>query len=60
MLVVMDATSPERSTEKPPAVRIGLWLALGLLSLGAAYLYSVRGTAILLDLSSGIAGMFCL
>lgn len=60
MLVVMDETSPEPSTDKPRAVRIGLWLALGLLSLGAAYLYSVRGVAILFDLSSGIAGMLCL
>jgi hypothetical protein len=60
MLVVMDATSLERSTEKPRAVRIGLWLALGLLTLGAAYLYSVRGIAILFDLSSGIASMLCL
>ena len=60
MVAAMDATGLERSSEKPRAVRIGLWLGLGLLSLGAAYLYSVRGTAILLDLSSGIAGMFCL
>jgi hypothetical protein len=58
----MDAAkiTLERTTEKPRAVRVGLWLALGLLTLGAVYLYSVRGIAIVLDLSSGIAGLFCL
>ncbi len=62
MLLVMNATNTtrEQSTEKPRAIRIGLWLVLGLVTLGAAYLYSVRGIAILLDLSSGIAGMLCL
>lgn len=58
----MDATETplDRNTQGPRVVRVGLCLALGLLILGAVYLYSVRGIAILLDLSSGIAGMLCL
>ena len=58
----MDAseTTLDQTTQSPRAVRVGLWLALGVLTLGAVYLYSARGTAIILDLSSGIAGMLCL
>lgn len=52
--------APEGSLEKPRAVKIGLWLALGLLLIAAAYLYAVRGIAILYDLSSGMAGLLCM
>jgi hypothetical protein len=44
---------------KPNAVRIGLIIGLSLVSLGAAYLYAVRGNAIIFDLASGMVGMFC-
>ena len=47
------------SDVQPFAVRIGLAGALGLLLVGAVYLYAVRGTAIILDLANGMAGMFC-
>jgi hypothetical protein len=53
-------TSDGRPDGKPLAVRIGLWLALGLLCGSAAYLYAVRGNAIILDLANGLAGMFCM
>jgi hypothetical protein len=38
------------------------WLiggSVGALALGAAYLYAVRGTALLLDLAAAAGGMFC-
>ncbi len=44
---------------KPNAARVGLGIGLGVVSLGAAYLYAVRGNAIIFDLASGMAGMFC-
>ncbi len=47
------------ASTKPNAVRIGLGVAVGFALIGAAYLYTVRGTAILFDLASGMAGMFC-
>jgi hypothetical protein len=40
----------------------GAWLIGGTvaaLGLGAAYLYMVRGTALLLDLAAGAGGLFC-
>ena len=46
--------------EKPRAVKVALWLAFAVFLAGAAYLYAVRGVAILFDLSSGIAGMLCM
>jgi len=60
--VLMEASEQTtgHSTEPPRPVKVGLWVGVGLLLLGAAYLYAVRGTAILLDLSSGIAGLLCL
>lgn len=48
------------STGIPRSIKFGLWSVLGLLVAGATYLYSVRGVAMILDLSSGIAGMLCL
>lgn len=57
----MAATAPTPDgTEKPRAVRIALWTVLAFAGIGAAYLYAVRGNAIILDLSSGIAGLLCL
>lgn len=53
-------TASPTTLEKPRAVKIALWSALALVLLGAAYLYAVRGVAILYDLSSGIAGMLCI
>jgi hypothetical protein len=53
-------TSGSRPDAKPVAVRVGLWLALALLCGSAAYLYAVRGNAIILDLANGLAGMFCM
>jgi len=41
-------------------IRVAGWGALGLALAGAAYLYAVRGSALLLDLASGVAGVFCL
>ena len=57
----MNSIEPvSRSTATQPfAVRIGLAGALGMVLVGAVYLYAVRGTAILLDLANGMAGMFC-
>jgi hypothetical protein len=40
----------------------GPWLIGGVVAslvLGATYLYSVRGTALLLDMAAAAAGMFC-
>jgi hypothetical protein len=40
----------------------GPWLIGGTVSalvLGAAYLYTVRGTALLLDMAAAAGGMFC-
>ena len=48
-----------RHSAKPLVVRVGLGLMLGIVAIGAVYLYAVRGTAILFDLASGMAGMFC-
>jgi hypothetical protein len=47
-------------TAPPLAVRIGLAVAIGLLMVGCAYLYAVRGNAIILDLANGFAGMICM
>ena len=44
----------------PVGVRRALLAVLGLVLAGALYLVAVRGIAILLDLSSGIAGLLCL
>lgn len=52
--------TPEASASAPRALKAGLWLGLGLLVAGAIYLYAVRGNALILDLSSGLAGMLCL
>jgi hypothetical protein len=41
---------------------IGQWLIGGgvtALVVGAAYLYTVRGTALLLDMAAAAGGMFC-
>jgi hypothetical protein len=58
----MDAgnSTAVTTSEMPKAVKVGLWLLLTALGAGAAYLYAVRGNAIILDLSSGIAGLLCL
>ncbi len=48
-----------RHRAKPLVVRVGLGLMLGVVTIGAIYLYAVRGTAIIFDLAAGIAGMFC-
>lgn len=59
--VVMAAAVQRRRTSvaKPNTIRIALLAGVGLSLLGAAYLYAVRGTAIIFDLASGMAGMFC-
>ncbi len=44
---------------QPFAVRIGLGGVLAMVLVGAVYLYAVRGTAMILDLANGMAGMFC-
>jgi hypothetical protein len=53
--------SPEQTLKA--AASVGPWivrsLVLGLV-LGAVYLYAVRGSALLMDLASGAAGLFCL
>jgi hypothetical protein len=53
-------TPLENRQTAPRPVRIALGLMLGLLCLGAAYLYAVRGNAIILDLANGLAGMLCM
>jgi hypothetical protein len=50
----VDVTAP------PPAVRVALAVAIGLLVVGCTYLYAVRGDAMILDLANGFAGMLCL
>jgi hypothetical protein len=47
-----------RSAPRP--LRIALGFMLGSLCVGAAYLYAVRGNAIILDLANGLAGMLCM
>jgi hypothetical protein len=50
------------STAKSNTHGVGPWLIGGLvtaLCLGAAYLYTVRGTALLLDLAAAAGGLFC-
>ena len=42
------------------AHRIAVPLTLAALLAGGAYLYAVRGTAILLDLSTMVRGLLCL
>ncbi len=37
-----------------------LTVVLAMILAGAVYLYVVRGPALLLDLASGMGGMFCL
>ena len=54
----IEPTSRSSDTQ-PLAVRIGLGSALAMVLFGAVYLYDVRGTAIILDLANGMAGMFC-
>ena len=44
----------------PLPVRIGAAVALALVVAGAAYLYAVRGTAMILDMASDIGRMLCL
>jgi hypothetical protein len=41
-------------------MRVSLRLGLGLLMIGAVWLYAVRGEAILMDLRSMSAGILCL
>jgi hypothetical protein len=48
---------PDAAT--PRSVRIALAAAVGLLGFGAAYLYAVRGNAMILDLANGLRGMLC-
>jgi hypothetical protein len=52
------AAQSQRSPAWP--LRVAGWGALGLALAGAVYLYAVRGTALLLDLASGVAGILCL
>ncbi len=40
--------------------RLCIWGGVGALMLSAAYLWAVRGTAILMDLYGLAAGVFCL
>ena len=41
------------------APRAALALAVALLVAGGAYLYAVRGTALMLDLATGMQGLWC-
>ena len=41
-------------------IKLTIGTALAALALGAAYLYAVRGPAMLLDLSGLARGVFCL
>lgn len=43
----------------PGSVRRAIFLAIGLLSVGAAYLIAVRGDAILADIASAGAKAWC-
>ena len=52
-------TMIRRQGAKPLVVRIGLGFMLAVATIGAIYLYAVRGTAIIFDLATGMAGMFC-
>jgi len=45
--------------ERSP-VRLVVWAVVTVALAGAAYLYAVRGPALLLDLASGAAGILCL
>ena len=40
--------------------RLCIWSGIGVLAAGAGYLWVVRGTAILVDLSGAIMGMLCI
>jgi hypothetical protein len=44
----------------PPLLRLGFAVLIGLLGIGAAYLYAVRGTVIFFDLANGLGRMMCL
>jgi hypothetical protein len=54
----VTVTRPETTLSRP--LRWAGWGALGLALAGALYLYAVRGSALLLDLASGVAGVLCL
>lgn len=58
----MPVATPVRdsATRAPLGVRVALWAFTTALLVGAAYLYWVRGVAIIFDLSHGIAGLLCL
>jgi hypothetical protein len=59
-VVMPTALQRQRNEDaKPNVFRVALLAGVGLGLLGAAYLYAVRGTAIIFDLASGMAGMFC-
>jgi hypothetical protein len=53
-------TSQDERETAPRPLRIAIGVALGLLCVGAVYLYAVRGTAIFLDMFNGVAGLMCL
>ena len=53
-------TSPDRNTSAPVSLRIAVGVVLALTCVGAAYLYVVRGEAMILDLANGIGRMLCL
>jgi hypothetical protein len=51
----------ERSDGQPAfALSALFWSVLGLVLAGAVYLYAMRGSALLLDLANGMAGVLCL
>ena len=54
-----SGTSPD-STAAPLPLRLAGWAVLAVTCLGAAYLYVVRGEAMILDLANGIGRMLCL
>jgi hypothetical protein len=51
---------PDRGGLFPVPVKRALWLTVGALLLAATYLVAVRGSALLVDLAVGAAGLFCL
>jgi hypothetical protein len=52
-------SSSDGAGTRPSAWRKVVFGLIALALVGAGYLYLVRGNAIILDLASGMVGMFC-
>jgi hypothetical protein len=59
-MAYIDVMQPTSEKLVATPLRIALGGAVAVAFLGALYLYVVRGQALLLDLASDVAGLFCL